>query len=317
MCLLVDMTGSVCLWSEYFLLIALTLSMTRSRLEPPTELHYFLKHLLDSAASSSEKCGCLSSVVSLTAWQGLTCPDSKQWERGFSCAGHYRHKAGVEEEECSCASWIVLAGLCVHPSCKDLPGFAFWNGSLQSFPSPPRPALPLFPIPPCACWSHCLHRCFWASEQAACSCLQNAAPQLCWEELDGWQGLSRGFIPVLNHISKIDLSPDLGQDWAGQEQSDMRDLHRWWVRTFRPWTQKCLFSWDCKWQPTWHQTDILELHPELGWSEQPWEILPGLQWDQDFTEIESLILPPLLSVSSPKYFCVPFSWAQFLPFIFA
>lgn len=43
-----------------------------SRLEMPIELHYFLKYLLVSAASSSEKWGCLSSVVSLTAWQGLT-----------------------------------------------------------------------------------------------------------------------------------------------------------------------------------------------------------------------------------------------------
>lgn len=46
MCLLVDVKGNVCLWSEDFLLIALTLSMTPSRLELPIELHYFLKYLL-------------------------------------------------------------------------------------------------------------------------------------------------------------------------------------------------------------------------------------------------------------------------------
>lgn len=92
MCLLVDVTGSVCLWPEHFLLTALTLSITPSRLEPPIELNYFLKYLRVSAASRSEKWGCLGSVVSLTAWQGLTLSNDltvSNEKRGFSCAAHY------------------------------------------------------------------------------------------------------------------------------------------------------------------------------------------------------------------------------------
>lgn len=245
-------SGSVGLWSEHFLIIALTLPMTPSRPKLHTDLH--ISSI--SAAFSSEKWVCSSHVVSSSAWQRLTWPYIWQCGRSFSCPVHYGH-------ECWCGGrrvplwWTVLPDLLVHPGCEDLLNFAY---SSEAVPFSPFPVLlsPCFPshhVPVCLTAQMFLgiwvSSTFLPAKHSSTAVLQTAG----WGVVPDWR-ISLCVEPHFNHRPLswpgIGLSRERRVRYAGFAKV---------MGTSRPRTWKCFFSWGWKQQPILHKAVVLELHP--------------------------------------------------------
>lgn len=132
---------------------------------------------------------------------------STMWEKFQSITNMM---AGVEEEECFCASWVVLPDLLVHSACEDLLNFAC---SSETVPFSP------FPVPPSllSLQSHHVPVGFTGgidvsghlSELHVPACKMQPHSSIVNRWLGGWC-LTRGFLSVLNQISNTDPFPDLG-----------------------------------------------------------------------------------------------------------